>query len=99
MRYFLPIEKENVVVDKLEKTVQEAMCGHRIEALELAGLLSKLNSMRRSHSALLGVLSRSCQHILGMAVLEKGWKCKMLLDYDAVKELMLLFKQLRSLNG
>ena len=29
---------------------------HRIEALELAGLLGKLNSMQRSHSALLGVL-------------------------------------------
>jgi hypothetical protein len=55
--------------------------------------------MQRSHSALLGFLSRSCQHILGMAVLEKGWKCKMLLDYVAVKELMLLLKHLRSLNG
>jgi hypothetical protein len=94
MRYFLPIEKENVVVDMLEKTVQEAVCSNRIEALELTRLLGKLNSMRRSHGALLGVLSRSCQHILGKAVLEKGWKCKELLDYNAVKELMLLSKQL-----
>jgi hypothetical protein len=46
MRYFLPIEKENVVVDMPEKTVQEAVCGHRIEALELARLLGKLNSIR-----------------------------------------------------
>ena len=99
MRYYLPVEKENVVVGMLEKTVQEAMSGRRIEALEIARLLGKLNSMRRSHGALLGVLSRSCQHILGLAVLERGWKCKVLLDYDAVKELMLLLKQLRSLNG
>ena len=55
--------------------------------------------MRRSHGPLMGVLSRSCQHTMGLAVLEKGWKCKLQLDYDSVKELMLLKKVLRSLNG
>ncbi len=96
MRYFLPEEKENVVLDMLERTVKEAVDGHRIEVLELAKLLGKLNSMRRSHGPLMGVLSRSCQHTMGLAVLEKGWKCKLLLNYNSVKELMLLKKVLRS---
>ena len=94
MRYFLPEEKENVVLEMLDRTVQEAMDGRRIEALELAKLLGKLNSMRRSHGPLMGVLSRSCQHTMGLAVLEKGWRCKLQLDYDSVKELMLLKKVL-----
>jgi hypothetical protein len=100
MRYFLPEEKENVVLDMLERTVKEAVDGHRIEVLELANLLGKLlKSMRRSHGPLMGVLSRSCQHTMGLAVLETGWKCKLLLNYNSVKELMLLKKVLRSLNG
>jgi hypothetical protein len=52
MRYFLPEEKENVVLDMLIRTVKEEVAGHRIEALELAKLLGKLNSMRRSHGLL-----------------------------------------------
>ncbi len=36
---------------------------------------------------------------MGLAVLEKGWKCKLLLNYDSMKELKLLKKVLRSLNG
>lgn len=99
LRYFLPMEKEAVVVDMLGKTIQSGMEGKLLSALDLAKLLGKLNSMRRSHGQAVGVLTRTCQHILGSAVLEKGWRCNVVLLYEAVRELKLLAFILRGLNG
>jgi hypothetical protein len=99
LRYFLPKEKEDLVEKILQDTIHHGLEGKKMPALDLARLLGKLNSMRRSHGAVLGVLTRSCQHLLGEAVNVQGWQCDLLLTYEAVRELSLLQKLLRSLNG
>jgi hypothetical protein len=55
--------------------------------------------MRRSHGQLVEVLTRTCQHLLGVAVNSYGWKCRLYLSYEAVRELVLLAKKLQGLNG
>jgi len=64
LRYWLPVEKEDLVVSMLESVISTAMEGQQLSALELAKLLGRLNSMRRSHGTVLGVLTRTCQHLL-----------------------------------
>ena len=61
LRYWLPVEKEDLVVSMLESVISTAMEGQQLSALELLG---RLNSMRRSHGTVLGVLTRTCQHLL-----------------------------------
>ncbi len=99
MRYFLPVEKEKVVVEQLQKIVKQASDGHRVASLELAKLLGKLNSMRRPHGQVLGVLSRTCQHLLGVKVNSDGWHLEVQLTYEAVRELKMLEDRIESLNG
>ncbi len=55
--------------------------------------------MRRSHGTVLGVLTRTCQHLLGVAVNRYGWQCRLTLDYEAAQELQLLASKIWSLNG
>jgi hypothetical protein len=99
LRYWLPAEKEDLVVSMLESVIGTAMEVQQLPALELAKLLGRLNSMRRSHGTVLGVLTRTCQHLLGVAVNRHGWQCRLTQDYEAVKELRLLASKIRSLNG
>ena len=99
MRYFLPVEKEKVVVEQLQKIIRQASDGQRVASLELAKLLGKLNSMRRSHGQVLCVLSRTCQHLLGVKVNSDGWHSEVQLTYEAVRELKMLEDRLESLNG
>jgi len=68
MRYWLPKEKEDVAMDMLQVKIIRAMAGKKIMALDLAKLLGWLNSMRTSHGSLPGVLTRTCQHLLGVVV-------------------------------
>ena len=59
MRYFLPIEKEEVVLKQLQGIIQQGLSGEAIPALGMASLLGRINSMRRSHGAVLGVMIRT----------------------------------------
>ncbi len=99
LRYFLPAEKEKAVLEMLQQTIAFGSTGRPVLALELAKLLGKLNSMRRSHGPTLGVLSRTCQHLLGINVLERGWQSTVQLMYEAVRELSFLADRLVELNG
>jgi len=99
MRYFLPIEKEEVVLKQLQGIIQQGLSGEAIPALGMASLLGRINSMRRSHGAVLGVMSRTCNHLMGEAVLEEGWQSRVLLTYEAVRELQYLADNIRRLNG
>ena len=99
LRYWLPKEKEDLVADMLQHVIQQATDGRKLAALDIAKLLGRLNSMRRSHGQALGVLTRTCQHLLGVAVNLHGWQSRVQLDYDAVRELTLLASKLRELNG
>jgi hypothetical protein len=99
LRYFLPVEKEKIVMQMLRQTIEQACQGKKVAALEMAKLLGKLNSMRRSHGPGLGVLTRTCQHLLGASVEEAGWQTEVQLTYEAVRELTMLVDCLESLNG
>ena len=99
MKYFLPVEKEKLVIDLIQRVVRKGMEGLAVEALELASLLGKLNSMRRSHGHIVSIMTRSCQHLMGKAVLEEGWNTSLLLNYEAVRELQYLLEKLEELNG
>jgi hypothetical protein len=99
LRYFLPAEKEKAVLDMLQQTIALGSTGRPVLALELAKLLGKLNSMRRLHGPTLGVLSRTCQHLLGINVLERGWQSTVQLTYETVRELSFLADRLVELNG
>jgi len=99
LRYWLPREKEDLVAEGLQCMIQKGMAGKAVEALDLASLLGRLNSMRRSHGQLTGILSRTCQHLMGVAVESQGWHSQVLLSYEAVRELSLLADRLRGLNG
>jgi hypothetical protein len=99
LRYFLPAEKEKVVMDMLQRTIAQGSKGRPVAALELTKLLGKLNSMRRSQGPTLGDLSRTCQHLLGINVLERGWQTTVQLTYEAVRELSFLEDRLVMLSG
>jgi len=60
LRCWLPKEKEDLVIRMLQEFTGKAMAGSKIPALELAQLLGRLNSMRRSHGQLVEVLTRTC---------------------------------------
>ena len=62
-------------------------------------MLGKLNSMRRSHGAVVGIMSRTCQHLLGVQVIAEGWQTSVQLTYEAVRELTFLQSKLEQLNG
>jgi hypothetical protein len=99
MRYFLPIEKEEVVLKHLQGAIQQCLSGEAIPALDMASLLGRINSMMRSHGAVLGVMSRTCNHLMGEAVLQESCLSKMLLTYEAVRELQYLTDNMGRLNG
>ncbi len=71
-------------MNMLQETISRAMEGKKVMALDLVKLLGRLNSMRRSHGSLPGVLTRTCHHLLGVAVNMYGWKSRLLLTYEAV---------------
>ncbi len=60
-------------MDMLQATISRAMEGKKVMAMDLARLLGWLNSMQRSHGSLPGVLTRTCQHLLGVAVNTYGY--------------------------
>ena len=99
MRYFFPDQKQQVVLDQLLQCLSGAEMGQPIRAKELAQLLGRLNSMRRSHGDIVGVMSRCCQHQLGCIVMELGWHSKLWLCGDARYELLYLWKHLAAFNG
>ena len=99
MRYFLPVEKEEAVVKLLGDFVEKGLKAEKVSSLSLASLLGKLNSMRRSHGSMMGVMSRSCNHVMGETVLKQGWHSSLLLSWESVRELQFLLENVRQLNG
>ena len=70
MKFFAAEEKlvnlENLMVEFLMKIVFKCSFNSR----DVAGLLGKIQSLRRSHGSLVGIMSRSTQHQLGKFVTE-----------------------------
>ena len=70
-----------------------------IEARHLAGVLGKIQALKRSHGSIVSILSRASQHKLGKEVLEKGWETSIELNEDCFNELIFLKQQLFVTNG
>jgi hypothetical protein len=99
MCYFFPQQKQQVVLEQLQKVLAEADVGLALAARDLAKLLGRLNSMRRSHGNIVGVMSRSSQHQLGCTVMDQGWESSLQLGVDARGELLFLLQHLQEYNG
>jgi hypothetical protein len=99
MRYFTPVEKLNVISILLDQLFDFCRAGTLIPAKFIALVLGKIISLVRSHGAIVRVLSRATQHVLGVAVTERGWLCAVALTEDCIAELQMLKDILYSFNG
>ena len=61
-------------------------------ARNLASLLGKINSCKKSHGNICNIMLRRTQHVLGKYVNEFGWDTKVKLN-DHVKKELLFFKE------
>ena len=66
---------------------------------DVAGLLGKIQSLRRSHGSLVGIMSRSAQHQLGKFVTENDWTTGLVLNNLCFDELNALKNELKTSNG
>ena len=99
MKYFAAEEKllniENLMVDLLTKIVYKVSFNSR----NIAGLLGKIQSLRRSHGPLVGIMSRSTQHLLGKFIYENGWTTGLVLNNQCFDKLTALKNELKTSNG
>ena len=70
-----------------------------IEARHLAGVLGKIQALKRSPGSIVSILSRASQHKLGKEVLERRWETLIELNEDCYNELIFLKQQLFVTNG
>jgi hypothetical protein len=70
-----------------------------IGAKELAKVVGKIVSLRRSHGSVVQIMSRSTQHELGIHTLWQGWDGSLWLSAAAVSELSFLQEILQECNG
>ena len=99
MKYFYPQGKVETVNRELEQAIRKGLRGEKFGAKELAKLLGRLQSMRRSHGDIVRVMSRSCQHDLGKVVVQHGWHASLVLSAGSVEELKFLKQHLEHYNG
>ena len=86
MEYRAPVEKVEYVDMLTGELIQNCQLGHAVQAKDLAGILGKYISMRRSHGNAFQVALRHTQNVLGKAVMHIGmdykpdWKVSVQLD-------------------
>ena len=99
MMYFYPEVKWDLFMKLLTELVAKVRQGDWCEAKEWASFLGKLQSMKRSHGDIVGVMSRSCQHAVGKAVVERGWSTRVRATGDCLSELLFLQVHLSKFHG
>ena len=67
--------------------IEDTIVKKKVTARNLACLLGRLNSLRKSHGNVCSIMTRRSQHILGKYVTEFGWETKLTLDEHAIQEL------------
>ena len=100
MRYFVQIEKFSIVQALIEETLfkmQEP--GKLFRVRELASILGKIHSLSRSHGAIVSVMTRHTQHVVGKQVFKNGWESSISLDEHCRTELSFLRDNLIKFNG
>ena len=76
-----------------------AISGHSVPVRQVAAVLGRLVSIRRSHGSVVTILSRSLQHQLGLHVFHHGWVGSISLVHSSVRELTLLLVYAPSFEG
>ena len=66
---------------------------------DLAVVLGKIHSLRRSHVSIVSVMTRQLQHTMGKAVFRAGWESSVILDQHCRTELAFLKEHLVQING
>jgi len=99
MKFFAAEEKlaniENLMVNFLMKIVFKC----RFNSKDVTGLLGKIQSLRRSHGSLIGIMPRSTQHQLGKFVTKNDWTTGLVLNNLCFEELNALKNELKTSNG
>jgi hypothetical protein len=105
MEYRAPVEKVEYVDMLTGELIQNCQLGHAVQAKDLAGILGKYISLRRSHGNAFQVALRHTQNVLGKAVMHRGmdykpdWKVSVQLDNQSIREMQFVKKHLNSMNG
>ena len=97
-KYFSHIKKLNIIIEMIEKILESPV----VKKLELASVLGKIASRKRSHGNIVTIMSRICQHKLGQAVYESGdmnWQGNLILSKDCINELLFFRHNIIDLNG
>ena len=98
MRYYSNIKKIELILGAIDRV----LCENIVAKLEFAQLLGRISSRRTSHGPIVNIVTRHCQHLLGMSVHSQGeqdWNGYLSLDDNACRELRFLKDHLVTLNG
>ena len=98
MMYFSPVKKLLVICD----LINEALKKDKITKREMATILGKIASRKKSHGNIVQVMTRHCQHILGKAVHVndiQDWEGFVVLDNHAKIELNYFLTNIVEFNG
>ena len=99
MRYTVAEEKISVLKLCISDILKYYFGNVPVPAKLVATVLGKIVSMKRSHGDILSVMSRSCQHELGVHVLKHGWNTSLRITPKIVTELSFVLDTLDSGNG
>ena len=99
LKYWAVEEKLYLLEKVLDDLLIRITFKQPIEARHLAGVLGKIQALKRSHGSIVSILSRASQHKLGKEVLERGWETLIELNKDCFNELIFLKQQLFVTNG
>ena len=93
MEYSLTEDKRSHIIREIESLKEKVRKQDRILAREVAGVLGKVVSVKKSHGAGVQVGLRHCQHVLGLAVCPSqdiehpDWNVDVRLDRQCEREL------------
>ena len=99
MSYHAPIKKLELLTGILSDTLIQASANSPIPVRQLAMILGKVASLRRSHGSVVAIMSRSLQHEVGLYTSLNGWEGEVQLSANAQRELSFLLDILRQYNG
>jgi hypothetical protein len=97
MRYYITPEKWSGVAILLRRVL--ASPATPVSVFDVAAVLGKLQSLRRSHRPITSVMSRSLQHQLGSHIAEHGWSGSFKFSAATDRELTFFLDHLSSFHG
>ena len=95
LMYFSPLVRLEEIVNIIELMLNLEF----VPARNLAALLGKINSCKKSLGNICNIMSRRTQHVLGKYVNEFGWHTKVRLNSHAKKELQFFKDYIYQYNG